>query len=166
MKRNTILLFLFITFGSAQAQNNTVSQLAGTWSLLVVDNILPDGSSVHLYGTNPSGLLMFDDKGSYTLQIMSGDRIKFSGNDKASGTADEYRTDFTGINTHFGKYEVNQDDHTITFKIEHASYPNWEGVVQKRSFTITNGELKYTVPAPTSGANAGATGVVIWKKIN
>ena len=68
-----------------------------------------------------------------------------------------------GSNTHFGKYTVDESAGTITFYIEHASYPNWEGTEQKRLFTITNDELKYTVLTPTTGA--GATGEVVWKRI-
>jgi hypothetical protein len=128
----------------------------------VVDNLLPDGGRVHLYGTNPSGLLMFDAEGNYSLQIVSADRPRFVANDKGKGTADEYRAAMQGSNAHFGQYVLNQAEGTITFRIEHASYPNWEGTEQTRSYTLTGDRLKYTVPAPTTGGSA--VGDVEWTK--
>jgi hypothetical protein len=167
MKTRTFLITLTLisAVSGLFAQGNT-SAFEGTWTLTVVDNILPDGTRIHLYGDNPQGILVFDRGGRYTLQIMSSDRVKFASGDKGKGTEEEYKTAMTGINTHFGKYIVDEASRTITFHIEHASYPNWEGVVQKRPYSISAAEFKYAVPAPTTGANAGATGEVIWKKLD
>ena len=165
MKKLFLSLLLAIAFQFVSAQQNNTVALEGTWILAVVDNILPDGSRIHLYGDNPQGILMFDNQGRYTLQIMSSTRIKFASGDKAKGTEEEYKTAMTGINTHFGKYTVDDADHTITFYIEHASYPNWEGATQKRPYTISETEFKYSVPAPTTGANAGAKGDVVWRRV-
>lgn len=143
---------------SKKSLSNT---LAGTWTLVLVDNILPDGSRVELYGPSPQGILMFDAQGNYSLQILRANRAKFAANDKGQGTPEEYKAAVQGSNTHFGKYTVDESNGTITFSIAHASYPNWKGTEQKRLFTVTNDELKYTVP--TTGT--GATGEVVWKRI-
>jgi lysophospholipase L1-like esterase len=136
--------------------------LVGTWTLVLVDNVLPDGSRVHLYGSSPSGLLMFDAGGRYALQIVSAGRPAFASNDKSRGTADEYQAAVQGSNAHFGTYAIDQAKGTITFRIEHASFPNWEGTEQKRAFSIVGDHLKYTVPAPTTGG--GAVGEVEWQR--
>jgi len=162
----TFYLLLAIIANTSFGQQNNTSAFEGTWSLTVVDNLLPDGTRIHLYGEHPNGILTFDKNGRYSLQIMSSDRMKFASGDKGRGTAEEYKSAMTGINTHFGKYTVNETEHTITFNIEHASYPNWEGVAQKRPYTISDSEFKYEVPVPTTGANAGARGEVVWKRLN
>jgi lysophospholipase L1-like esterase len=136
--------------------------LVGTWTLVLVDNVLPDGNRVHLYGPSPSGLLMFDAGGRYGLQIVSAGRPAFASNDKSRGTADEYQAAVQGSNAHFGTYAIDQATGTITFRIEHASFPNWEGTEQKRAFSIVGDHLKYTVPAPTTGG--GAVGEVEWQR--
>jgi lysophospholipase L1-like esterase len=136
--------------------------LVGTWTLMLVDNVLPDGNRVHLYGPSPSGLLMFDAGGRYGLQIVRAGRPAFASNDKSRGTADEYRAAVQGSNAHFGTYAVDQAKGTITFRIEHASFPNWEGTEQKRAFSFVGNHLKYTVPAPTTGG--GAVGEVEWQR--
>lgn len=134
----------------------------GTWTLISVDNVLPDGTRVQPYGLNPQGILMFDAEGRYSLQIFRAGRARFASNDKSRGTAEEYRATVEGTNSHFGKYSVDDAGHTITFQIEHASFPNWEGTEQKRSFTRTGDELRYTVPVTTTGN--GVTGEVRWRR--
>jgi hypothetical protein len=136
--------------------------LVGTWHLVLVDNILPDRSRVHLYGPHPSGLLMFDAGGRYSLQIVSEGRPAFAAKDKSKGTADEYRAAVQGSNAHFGSYAIDPAGRTITFHIEHASFPNWEGTEQARPFTLTGDRLTYMVPAPTTGG--GAVGEVEWRR--
>jgi Lipocalin-like domain len=145
------------------SQNN---QLIGTWKLTIADNVLPDGTRVHLYGPDPQGLLMFDAGGHYSLQIVSADRPKFAANDKGKGTAEEYRAAVQGSNCHFGRYAVNAD-HTVTFYVEHATFSNWEGKPQTLPFQIGDDEyknIKFIVPHPTTGG-PGVTGEVTWKRV-
>jgi hypothetical protein len=141
------------------SQNN---QLIGTWKLTLVDNVLPDGTRVHLYGPDPQGVLVFDEGGHYSLQIMSADRPKFASNDKGKGTAEEYRAAVQGSNCHFGRYAVNEHDHTVTFYVEHATFSNWEGKPQILPFQIN--EYENIVPHPTTGG-PGVTGDVVWKRV-
>lgn len=160
------LVFILLAALSFVAPNRALAQnpLVGTWTLVDVDNILPDGSRIQLYGPSPQGILVFDSAGNYTLQILRSGRAKFALNDKSKGTPEEYAATVRGTNSHFGTYTVDDAAHAITFHIQHASFPNWEGTQQKRSFTITGDELTYTVPTPTSGGTA--TGEVKWKKIH
>jgi hypothetical protein len=158
-----LILLAMTSFVSRLFAQPPVSQqtLVGTWTLVLVDNVLPDGSRTHLYGEQPRGILMFDAGGRYALQIFSAGRPRFAANDKSKGTPEEYKAAMQGSNAHFGRYTVH-DNGAITFHIEHASFPNWEGTEQKRSFTLTGDELKYLVPTPTTGGNA--TGEVVWKR--
>lgn len=157
-----IALSLVLACGAARAAE-TASPLAGTWALVLVDNVLPDGSRVELYGPGPQGRLVFDDHGQYALQIFRAVRPKFAANDKGKGTPEENQAAVQGSNAHFGRYTVDETAHTITFSIEHASFPNWEGTVQKRTFTLVGDDLKYTVPTPTTGV--AATGEVVWRRV-
>jgi hypothetical protein len=148
----------------ARAQQPTLKeQLVGTWSLVLVDNILPDHSRVALYGPNPQGILTFDANGHYSLQILRSGRARFAANDKSKGTPEENQATVQGTNCHFGTYTVNDADGSITFHIEHASFPNWEGTEQKRPLVLKGDTLTYTVPNPTTGN--GATGEVSWRRV-
>jgi hypothetical protein len=56
-----------------------------------------------------------------------------------------------GTNAHFGTYSVSNDGHSIIFYFEHASFPNWDVVDQKRPFTLVGDDLIYSVPNPAAG---------------
>ena len=85
---------------------------------------------------------------------------KFAFNSHTSGTADENKAIVGGSIAHFGTYVVNEADKSFTFRIDSATFPNWDKTDQKRSFVMTGDELKYTVPA----GSAGGTGAVTWKR--
>ena len=157
-----VLISLWLV-GDGHAGIDASAQLVGTWSVVLVDNILPDGSRVALYGPHPEGLLMFDRDGRYELQLLRADRVKFAANDKSQGTAAELKAAVEGSNAHFGHYSVDPGRHTITFQIEHASFPNWDGTVQVRSFNLAGDRLTYTVPSPTTDRRA--TGEVVWERL-
>lgn len=135
--------------------------LASAWTLVRADNIAPDGTRTALYGPAPEGSLMFDGQGRYAIQIARPGRPAFAAGDKAKGTAEEYRAASLGYNAHFGRYEIVGK--VLTFRIERASFPNWEGQVQARDFSLQGDRLTYRVPAPTSGA--GAVGEVEWWRV-
>lgn len=138
--------------------------LAGTYKLVEVDNIAPDGTHTHLYGDSPKGLLTLDSGGRYSIQIYRSGRPKFAAKDKSKGTAEEYQAAVQGCNTHFGHYSVDPKDQTITFNVEQASFPNWEGTSQKRKYALDGPRLTYVVDTPTSGGNV--KGEVIWERLN
>jgi hypothetical protein len=137
-------------------------RLVGTWTLVSVDNVKPDGTRIQPYGFHPDGLLMFDAQGRYSVQIFRPGRAKFASNDKSKGTPEENQATVEGTNSHFGRYTVSEAEHVITFQIEHASFPNWEGTQQRRSFTLEGGELRYTVRTTTTGG--AEIGEVTWKR--
>ena|SRR5258706_15591818 len=139
-------------------------QLIGTWTLVSVDNIYPDGSRVHPYGENPQGLLMFDNHGNYAIQILKALRPKVASGDKNKCTPEENAALVQGSNSHFGKFSVEESNHTIIFNIEHASFPNWEGTEQKRAYTYTGDYIKYVVTHTTQGGQS-VVAEVAWKRM-
>ncbi|AEV98084.1 hypothetical protein A4D02_14390 [Niastella koreensis] len=167
-----IIALLFVLGGTvmlyAQKRNPAINslqkQLIGTWTLIAVDNIYPDNSRVHPYGEDPQGLLMFDDKGNYAIQILKAVRPKIESGDKNKCTQEESTALVQGSNSHFGKYEVNEEKSTITFIIEHAFYPNWEGTEQERMYTYTGNELKYVVTHTTQGGQK-VIAEVAWRRM-
>lgn len=161
-KLKTVVIALFIaniTF--AQKIEKT---LIGTWKLISVENTNADGTTTFPYETNPKGLLFLDDKGNYAIQIYKNERPKIISGDKNKCTPKENAAIVQGSNSHFGKYEIDHSTETITFKIETASFPNWEQTEQKRSYQYNNGELEYVVVNTTQGGKS-VTAKVVWKKL-
>jgi len=163
MKMRMVIIFCLCGWGRAYAQSSAVKQdIIGTYTLVLVDNIKADGGRIHLYGDAPQGILMLDRSGNYSLQIVSANRPRFAAGDKSKGTDEENKLAVAGSNAHFGTYTIDGVKHTITFNIDHASFPNWEGTKQVRPFEFDGAMLKYSVPAPTTGG--AVTGEVSWRK--
>jgi hypothetical protein len=137
------------------------SPLRGTWTLIAADKILPTGEAVHDYGESPKGRLIVDGSGRYSLQIFKSERTRFAA-DKADGTAEEFASAALGSSTHYGSVVVDTAQHLLTFSIEGASFPNWEGTVQRRQFTLEHEVLRYRVPPRPDGS----VPISVWRRID
>jgi hypothetical protein len=125
----------------ATAQEKSLrEQVIGTWRYISVDNVRPDGTRAPLFGPHPKGRVTFDREGNYVLLTSRGDQPKFASGNRNQGTDDEY--------------EVNEGDKTITFHIEVSTFPNWNGIDQKRPFSISGDELKWVTPSASNGGTA------------
>ncbi|WP_286965705.1 lipocalin-like domain-containing protein [Flavobacterium sp. UBA4854] len=160
--KNAILILLLLILNSIYAQKK--SDFLGSWTLVSVENTNSDGTKTLPYDTNPKGFLFFDEKGNYAIQIYKDKRAKIASGDKNKCTPEENATIVQGSNSHFGNYEIDEINRTITFIIKTASFPNWEGTIQKRSYTFINNELKYAVTNTTQGGKS-VIAEVVWKKL-
>lgn len=149
------LLFLGVSLlsGDAAGQEKTLKeQIVGTWTYVSVDTVRPDGSRVPMFGPNPRGLASFDGDGNYILLTTRPGQPKFASNNRMEGTPEEYKAVVQGSIAHFGRYTVNEAEKTITFHIEASTFPNWNGVEQKRPVTLTGDELRWTTAASGGGS--------------
>src|SRR5471032_305541 len=135
--------------------------LAGTWSLVAADIIRPDGSRARDYGAAPTGSLMIDSQGRYSLQIFMAERPRFASGNKPTGTPAEFEAAVLGSSTHFGTVSVDQAEKTITFSVQGASFPNWEGERQTRRYELNGDELSYRVAARPDGN----VPISVWKRM-
>jgi hypothetical protein len=153
----TAMAVLFLGIGAilseALAQQKTLKeQVVGTWTYSSVDIVRPDGSRVPLFGPDPQGRAIFDGNGRYGLLTSRAGLPKFASNNRNEGTAEENKAVVQGSISHFGTYTVNEADKTITFHIEASTFPNWNGIEQKRPFTVTEDELRWTTAASSGGS--------------
>lgn len=158
-----LTLFAALALAVSCAPAPTTSPLAGTWTLVAADDLLPDGRRVPAYGSHPRGLLLVDADGRYSLQIFRPDRQRFASGDKRRGTAEEYRGAVLGMSSHIGRCAIDPDGRTLTFRIERAAYPNWDGTEQKRKFALSGDELSYQIPA--SAAGTGVIPISVWRRV-
>jgi hypothetical protein len=143
------------------ARAEPAPQLAGTWVLVAADVMHPNGTREHDYGAAPQGLLMIDPQGRYSLQIFRSDRPNFASGDRARGTPAEYEAAVLGSSTHFGTLALDPSAHTLTFRIEAASFPNQNGSVQRRTYELSGDELSYRVaPRPN-----GDVPISVWRRV-
>lgn len=136
--------------------------LHGTWTLVAADKILPGGAVARDYGEQPKGRLVVDARGRYSLQILKSERLRFAGNSKADGSTDEFRSAVMGSSTHYGTLSIDESAGQLVFAIEGASFPNWEGTVQRRQYTLDGRELSYRVPPRSDGSIP----VSVWRRLD
>jgi hypothetical protein len=166
-RTHNVLAMLFAT-GSLWASSAfaasppEVSSLAGSWTLVAADVQHPDGSRAPDFGAKPTGLLLIDRQGHYSLQIFKSERPKFGSGDKAKGTESEYKAAVMGSSTHFGTLSIEPGDGVLVFHIEGASFPNWEGQAQSRHYELKDNVLSYRVtPRPN-----GDVPISVWQRID
>ena len=152
----TLLLCAGIASSGSNAYGQTAKDIAGTYTLVSFTNQQGD-TKTDTYGPNPKGVMMLDANGRYVVVLMRPDLPKFASNNRSTGTAEEYKAISLGSFTHFGTYSV-ADSHII-FRLEHTTFPNWDGQEQRRTLTVTGDELKYAV-----ASSAGGISTLVWKR--
>jgi len=155
MTAMSLLIGVALHAGGALAQ--TAKDLVGTWEWVSLD-LTRGGTKSQPFGANPKGYIIFDSNGRFAYLLSQPGRAKFAANNREQGTPDENKATVAGSLGYSGTYSVS--DKTLIFKIEASTYPNAVGDEQKRSFTLTGDELKYTVAA----ASGGGTATVVWKR--
>ena len=142
--------------GTAPAQAASLKQqIVGSWSYVSVENTKSDGSRAKPFGDKPSGIAIFERNGHFAFVLTRAGVAKFASSNRATGTPDENQAAVRGTLAQFGTYTVNPADHSLTLHIAGASYPNIVGTDRKFIITtVTKTELKWAVPAATSGGSA------------
>lgn len=144
-------LALAMVAASAGAAQAAEFPLAGTWTLTAADRVTPAGVRERDYGAAPKGRLIVDAVGRYSLQIFKSERSGFASGDKKRGTAEEYADAILGSSTHYGTIAIDEAARQLLFKIEGASFKNWEGATQRRNYELKGDALSWKVPAAPDG---------------
>ncbi len=118
----------------------------GTWKLISAIAQRIDEDSVHFFGENPYGRLMYDNNGNMSVFIMRTGRSKFASDDRMGGSAEEIKEAFEGTSIYCGTYEINEDKGTVTHHVEGDVFPNWEGTDQVRFLELSGNQLTLSTP--------------------
>ena len=149
-----------VSAGDASAQGS--KSLAGTYSSVAVKAIDASGKASDIFGPNQRGLMVLTADGRYMILITRSSLPKIASNSRLKSTAEENQAIVTGSISHFGKYTVDEKAKTITFNVEVATFPNWEGGAQTRPFTLAGDLLTYKVAAVSGGTGSGE---VSWRRV-
>ncbi len=147
------------TWMHAGALAQSTSDLVGTWTL-VSSVTEKNGVRTEQFGHGAKGLLSLDDRGHFMLTIIGPDLPKFASNNRADGTPEENKAVIGKSIAMIGTYAANQK--TLTFKVETATFPNWNATEQRRNLVaVSRDDLQYVTPT----ASSGGIGTVTWKRV-
>jgi Lipocalin-like domain len=125
----TTAVGLGLLSGTALAQQKSLKQqLTGAWTLVSLDNVLPDGKKQQLFGPNPVGTLIFDASGRFAQMQVTANRPKFKSANRLEITPEEGKAAAMSTLAQFGTWSVSEADKTITMRNEGALMPNSESV--------------------------------------
>ena len=145
----TILCFAAAPHASAQGLKQ---QVVGTWTLTAGTEQHPDGKKVTPW---QSGRLMLDANGNLAFFLIGRDRPK-AGNDPRVPTGP--------IVAYYGTYVVDEAAKSLTWKIEHASFPGFDGTDRKQTVAIT-GDTMTTTVSPVQTPEGPIIPVNEWKRV-
>ena len=162
LRRSALAAGLSLLAGNAAAHEESLrEQLVGTWKIVSVNNTRSDGSIKQIFGPNPKGIAVFDDRGNTVIVLMSSGRPKFAANNRDMGTPEEFEATVQGTHAYFGTYSVVEAEKTLVFHVEGNTFPNQEGIDTKRFISINGDEFRWTTPNPSVGGKSEA----IWKRV-
>jgi hypothetical protein len=118
-----------------------MNRFTGAWRVVSVEDRHTDGSLTHPYGERPAGMLLYDETGRMSVQIMRRDRQSLSSDDWAEVSAEEIKAAIEGFTAFFGAYEVNEAESVIIHRVEGHVLPNSVGKELKRSYEFSGNRL-------------------------
>ena len=119
--------------------------LAGAWKLLVFE-FRSEGQVVFPFGTNISGMCLYDTTGNMSMQIMRGDRPRFAASDQQMGTPEEVATAFNGCYSYFGTYVADERHGVVVHHVSQSLFPNWMGTDLVRFYRLSGDRLITSAP--------------------
>ncbi|MGF6785856.1 lipocalin-like domain-containing protein [Paraburkholderia sp. 35.1] len=152
-------LFVAMWLTEQQTLAQSAGDIVGSWTLVSL-TVSRSGTQTELLGPHPEGQLIFGSDGRYVLVGVRTDLPKFASGDRLSGSAEENRVIAQGNVAHFGTYTVDQAAHAIVFRIQRGTFPNWDGEVQQRPFTLVGNRLTYVTP----GSFGYGAQMVVWQR--
>ncbi len=128
--------------GSAPAQQKSLKeQLLGTWTLVSLAEVYPDGRRENPWGPDLKGAVNFDSSGKVMLMLIGADLPNPTGKPQESSRM---------VVAYFGTYAVDETAHTVTYTAERATTPVFDGLARKANVTVNGDELRQT-SAPVTG---------------
>ena len=145
-------------------QPSTVKDaFVGTWKLITSEFRRSDGTSVSVFGSDASGMIIYDAHGHMAGQIMRAGRPNFASNDQQNGTLEETKAAVDGYIAYFGDYVVDENEKSVTHQTKGSLYPNLVGKDQKRFYSFSGNQLTLTTP-PIKLGGVIVTGVLLWER--
>src|SRR3954471_10706905 len=124
----------------AQPAPSLKEGIVGSWNFVVAEVTAPDGKKSFPFGETPKGILIFTSDGSFAQIHVADDVPKIASNNRLTGTPEEYAEIMRRSLSVFGTYTVDEVGKTVTYNIESASFPNWQGEAQTRSIDKLNSD--------------------------
>ncbi len=110
-------------------------------------------------------MLVYDNAGSFSGQIMARERPAFASGNLLKGSDDEVRAAFEGYIAYYGSYQVDRAEGLMVHQVEGSFFPNWIGERQVRRFEFIGDDRLELRTLPIKGSRADLTVVLLWQRV-
>jgi hypothetical protein len=142
--------------GSSMAQQ-AKSKIVGTWIITSTDDYFEDGHKVNQWGPNVIGTAIYDEKGHYSLIILGADLPVQSATPIVSSKK---------VIAHFGTYVFDEASKTVTYKVEHSTFPPFEGATRKANVELLSDTDMTIIGAQISSPEGKYAPHQVYKRAN
>ena len=115
--------------------------IVGTWRLVSYEDKPPSGPSVYPFGQEPKGLLIYDDSGHMSIQIMKVPHPKVASGDDSRVTPEEKQALYDAYVAYFGRYSVDTDRGVVIHHVEGDLADVFVGNDEERPYVLREDTL-------------------------
>ncbi len=131
---------------SAQSAASLAGHLAGVWRLVSVETIRPNGEVIYpFYGKHPEGLLMYDQSGWMSVQIVSDPKPSLPATDSRAdflaAPASEKAVAADGYYAYFGTWSLDGAGTTVIHHVQQSLLPGEHGESSPRHLHLDGNRL-------------------------
>ena len=155
MKYMVVVGLIALIAAPVSSVAQSINDFAGTY-VLTAETRDENGTKTVLA---TQGSLSLGANGRYMLTTFAPNLPKVASGNRMTATPEEYKAIVSGSLAHYGTYSVV--DKAVVFKVERSTFPNWDGIEQRRQFTLTGDELKYILV----NASGGGSVTLTWKRV-
>ena len=114
--------------------------------------------SLYPLGEDSTGFIMYHPEGYMSAQLMQQGRAPYQSGDMLKGTNEEMAEAAHGYLAYAGKFNVNEEERTLTHHMEVSMNPTWVGQQQPRIASIEGDILNIH-----NGLNPNQK--LVWKRV-
>ena len=142
----------------------THSALTGTWALVATGWRRADGRHANPFGEGAVGILIYDDAGHMSAQVMRAARPAPS-TEAHAGLDTAMASAVPGYIAYFGDYRVDEVAATVTHTVAGATMPAWVATEVTRGFHIKGDELTLT-DSVVSADGVAVEASTTWRRLS
>lgn len=147
-------------------ETSLFNQLIGSWTLVDLIEVPVDGGAItHPMGKEPKGLIIYNQDGFMSAQIMNPDRKNFAKEHFTGGTPEEYTQEGSTYLAYSGPFEVDETKKTLSHTMYVSLFPNWTGQTQNRVIHFKDGLLHLESGKPFMSNGLEVVHKLTWKRV-
>ncbi len=143
----------------------TIHSFAGTWRLADAYAETDARRLPFPLGEGTQGLIIYDERGYMSAQLMSPDRARFSARNLDKVPLEEFRAAYLGYTSYFGQFTLDVPQKTVTHHVHGSLAAGWVGGDQLRYFEFVEERLVLKTPPIRIADGSKVINTLIWGRV-